>query len=325
MANDDRTAIAPRFDDSFVEQLDEYADQADATRTGVTRRLVQFGAEALIDDVLQDLELDQQEREHIEATREIRDLLPGSWRDHVRGLFAENIKHGATIEDLNILARRYREQAEIKAEKAALHDEIPSDVDYTGIVDDELAADIEAADASTWDDGVENPYEHQLAGVDDGLQDRRVLVTLIETAMSANDGQVGLDPQVGIEDVGGPLVGSILPDDVAREDVAAFAERLLREGIPPDDVHSYLLDGTTNEDATTPGRNGTPPVLAGETQQAGIVESIAATDGGPLSRHSDTEADTDMNPHNENHHDSDEDECIEISRQPPAREVPADE
>jgi hypothetical protein len=325
MANPDRTIIAPRFDDSLVDQIDEYADQVDATRTGVTRRLVQFGAEALIDDVLQDLELDADEREHIEATREIRDLLPGSWRNHVRDLLAENIKHGATIEDLQILARRYREQAEIKAEKAALHDEIPGDVDYTGIVDDELACAIEAADASTWDDGVENPYEHRLAGVDQGLEDRRQLVNLIETAIRANDHQVGLDdPRVDDDDVGNPLVGSILPDQVTREDVATFAERLLRDGIPPDDVQSYLL-GTHSDD--TPGQNGTPPVLAGDTTtQAGIIESIAATDGGPLSRSRQSEAHTDMTP-TQNHtpdHD-DEDESIEITRQPPAREVPADE
>jgi hypothetical protein len=321
MANDDRHPVTTRLPGSLVEEIDAYADDVDASRSAVVRRLVEFAAEAQLDDVLTDLDLDHDEREHIEATRELRDLLPGSWRNHVRGLLAENIKHGATIDDLKILARRYREQAEIKAEKAALHDEIPSDVDYQGIVDDELAAAIEAADASTWDDGVENPYEHQLAGVDDGLQDRRVLVNLIEQACRANDGQVGLDdPQVGIEDAGGPLVGSILPNQVTREDVAAFAERILREGIPPDDVHDYLL-GTTDEDATTPGQNGTPPVLAGETQQAGIIESIAATDGGPQSRHS--EAHTDMTP--TQNHDSNEDERIEITRHPAAREVPVDE
>jgi hypothetical protein len=315
MANDDWPVLSTRVPPFLVDQIDEAASDAGVSRSDYIRHHFLVGDAA---PVAEAAELEQTERDQIEATREIRDLLPGSWRTHVRGLLAENIKHGATIEDLKILADRYREQAEIKAEKATLYDVIPSDVDYQAIVDDELACAIEAADASTWDDGVENPYEHRLAGVDDGLQDRRVLVNLIETAMSANDGQVGLDPQVGIEDVGGPLVGSILPDDVAREDVAAFAERLLREGIPPDDVHDYLL-GT--DDATTPGRNGTPPVLAGETQQAGIVESIAATDGGPA-RSRPSEADTDMTP--TKNHDSDEDESIEITRHPPAREV-ADE
>lgn len=237
-----------RGSDRQRELLDGLAERGGVSRSELIRRMIDFAAEAQddIDDVLpEDVVVQGEIDDKIDQNRLLRRLLPSKWRAHVRGLFVEDLRDNTHPDDLRTLAEGYREQAALMEEQAALVDEAPNDPDLVGIVDEELAAAMEAADLSTYYDVVENPHERHLEGVGEGREERQnvimIVTNLVESweRMAETYNDPAAAPVIKPKDLP-ERAGSELPDRVEREDVAELANSLVRSGVSADQVADVL-------------------------------------------------------------------------------------
>lgn len=324
-----------RLPPSLLDWVDDQADTADMTRSDVVRRSLHFTREARGDALEREAEIRDDIRDIIEQNQELRQVVPSKWRNHVQGLFVDDLRDNTSPEDMRALAAGYRRQAEKMEELAATIPHAPEG-DLVGIVDEELRNALEAADLSNWYDDVDNPHEKHLSGVREGREEReglvRVVQSVVETysALAAAFEDHGKVPAVKTTDLP-DYADSILPDDVEKEDVAHLATELVRAGVTAEQVPDVVptvdpsldvqdiesvVDGDQGDvepaairvggDVREPGEQDDDetanplPVSASETTQRQLMQSVAAADGG---RHPESvppkEVDTDMNETND--------------------------
>lgn len=240
MTEGDDRKVTIRMNGEKVDWIDRLADQAGVDRSTMIRRFVDFGIEAQGSAAT---DADDRRGEHdeiVERNQELRQILPSKWRSHVRSLFLDDLRDDCSPEDLETIAQGYRQQA-VKKEEIADSMPLAPEGDLVGIVDEELANALEAADLSNWYEDVENPYERHLSGVEEGRREREAAVSVVQGVVwsfeslrkSFTDPTLCPDPSV--EDV--PIdAEEILPEDVTREDVAEIAAELHREQIPAEKV-----------------------------------------------------------------------------------------
>jgi len=318
MTNSERDPkVTFRVSEDTLAWLDDVVESTDSSRSALLRRSVQFMREARTDRVEREAELQTEHDEIVERNQELRQLLPSKWRSHVRGLFAQDIADDTSPDDLRRLADAYREQAQVKQEIAQENPMAP-EADLARIVDEELAHALEAADLSNWYENVDNPHERHFQGVEDGREERRDVVALVEGAVEAHQHVAAAfeDPsQAPALDEGDlpVLAETVLPDDVDAADIADVATRLVRAGVTADevadvipttdptlahqDVDSQVDQGDVDLDVepaamrmggdvhepdehSTDADDGPQVVEASETTQERIAEALAAADGG---------------------------------------------
>jgi len=310
--------IDARVSEDLLDWLDDTVEATDTSRSALVRRSLHYLREAHVDDVKREAELQAEHDEIVKRNRELRQLLPSKWRSHVRGLFAQDLADDTSPDDLRTLAQAYREQAEKKEEIAAANPMAP-EADLARIVDEELAHALEAADLSNWYDGVDNPHERHLSGVEDGKQERDDVVALVEGAVEAHQHVAAIfnDPSEAppLDESDLPtFADSLLPDDIEPADVADVATRLVRAGVTADEVADVipttdprLAPGEISADASgdvdveparmrrggdvvdvvdedeqdsTDADDGPQVVPASETTQKQLAQHLASADGG---------------------------------------------
>lgn len=304
MSDDRDPRVAFRAPEGLVEWLDEQAEDAGLPRSEVCRRALHFMREARGDALEREAQIRDEIDTIISENQELRKVVPSKWRSHVQGLFVDDLRDETSPADLRTLAAGYRRQAEKMEELAETIPHAP-EADLVGIVDEELRNALEAGDLSNWYDDVENPHEKHLAGVEDGMQERREAVAVVQgvvethTRLAAAFEDRHEAPAVKPSDLP-RFAESVLPDDVDREDVARLATMLVREGVPAEDVPDVLPtvdpsleaeevasratgDDVDVEEATI--RKGGVPIDAYESEPTGTDGGVpCAADGDELSQ-----------------------------------------
>lgn len=248
--NDDRDPrLEFRVPEPMKEWVEQQAEKGGISVSEVLRRSVHFMQEAQgAPDLAREGEIRDEIDDIIEENQELRKVVPSKWRSHVRGLFRDDIRDDPTPDDLKILAGGYRRQAEKYEELAETIPEAPA-ADLVEIVDEELRYAMDAADLSTYYEGVENPHEKHLDGVEEGMEARRDAVALVQGLVQT---QQSLAAAFNNPEQAPPIkesdlpqgAGRMLPEDLTEADAVRLANRLVEAGVRAEDVPDAIP--TTN-------------------------------------------------------------------------------
>lgn len=268
MSDGDRMEhVTLRIDGDLLAEIDDQADAAGTNRSDVIRKKLHF-AEAVEVQGQRPADIEGEIDEQIERNQTLRKVMPSKWRSQVRDLFANDIRADMAAQELEITAEAYRRQAE-KLEELADTIPLAPDADLVGIVSDELMKALDAADLSNYYDGVTNPYEKKLSGVESGIEERKRIIPIIEQTMRTSvmlaEGAKRADYYKPRADELPKQLEKSLPENVDREDIAQVARELLQDGYGPDEVehglspdHPILNGGDTKDEIRVPA-DETPP------------------------------------------------------------------
>lgn len=353
--SDDQELVGFRADADLVADLDALADAANTSRSDLLRKAAHLVIETQSDRLERQGELQERERQQVEANRKRRNII--RFPNTIRDLFLEDLKADVPAAKLPRLAESYREQARTKEELAQEldpDDPVVEPGELVGAVDRELSHAVEAADVSNWYDQHRNPYAADLSGVRDGIEEREDLVALlaglVDTHASLARAFANPDEVPPIDAADLPrMATTLLPDGVTDQDVADLATQLARQGLTgeqvrdlldgqpfdPDaievdatvepaedaDVAQVLRGGQALNAADEPG-DDTPTVTASNSTQAELMDAITAADGGrtPSARRSGwnqpEEVDTETDmSHNDTEPDHDSTDSEDVSEQ----------
>jgi len=271
--DDGDAVLTARVDGDVVDDVDALAEAAGLCRSDVLRMGVQFALEAHGDSLERAGDLRQQEQALVADNEERRKI--ARFPNTVRGLLMDDLKAEVPPTQLAHLADHYREQARLKEQQAQ---ELPGDPIVTpgelqAAVDRELAYAIQASDLSNWYDRHENPYAADLAGVEDGLEERKDLVALVAGVVDRYKRLVDIfddrysAPALEPTDLP-PKADDLIPENKTRADVAELITELARQGYTGDDVRTEMDPRTLDADG------------AAEPVDAATTSAVAAADGG---------------------------------------------
>jgi hypothetical protein len=294
-----------RVDDNLWDALGEIADDSGVSRSDLMRRGAAFIAETRGDKLSQQADI----KESIESIRDEnkdRQRIHG-FPGYVERLLIRNIKGGMGPKALKSVAHGYRGHAAKLEELAQTIDHVEIEPgEIVDAVDRKLAAALEAEGMSNFYSNHENPFAARLGGVREGIEDRKDVITLMQSVVHSYSDitDVFADPNQwnGVRARDLPHMASdMLPEGVSRGDAAMLATELIREGVDPDDVphalrgrlhgdeipvEAHPTDATDTTDELTTSGAATPKPASDETRNDLQLVQLAAADGG---RSSDTE------------------------------------
>lgn len=277
MSDANKTLVSSRIREGLADLIDAEADDHGVTRSALIEQYLEFAVEAAGGQVAERERAKRDVSDIINENETVRNIVPGKWRSHVRGLFRDDIKDGCSPRDLRILADRYREQARANERLAETFDDLDQP-DLEGIVDEELYHALEAEDRSEFYATRDNPHE-SLSGVAEGTRKRKLAITVIQGVVEAqNQTAAALEsdaaPRVRPDEL--RVSESELPAGVDRETIADAANRLVANGAESQDVPELL-------------NHGDDPALRPDS-----VDSVLEDDAGPDPDPDETETETDQ-------------------------------